>query len=36
MNTPEGAAGELATDYFQIIQKNDKVKDKYKERIDKG
>ena len=36
MNKSEGASCELATDYFQIIWNNDKVKDNYKARIDKG
>ena len=36
MNTPEGAASELAIDYFQMILKNNQVKDKYKARMDKG
>ena len=36
MNTPEGAAGELATDDLWVIQNNDQVKDKYKARINKG
>ena len=35
LNTPKGAAGELAIDYFQMIRNNNKVKDKYKARIDK-
>ena len=34
-NTPKGASGELATDYFQMIRNNDQVKDKYKARINK-
>ena len=36
LNTSEGSAGELAIDYFQMIQNNNQVKDKYKARIDKG
>ena len=36
MNTSEGAAGELATDYFQMIQNNNQVKDKYKARLEQG
>ena len=36
LNTPKGAYFELTPDYFQMIQNNDQVKDKYKERIDKS
>ena len=36
LNTRKGAAGELATDYFQMIRNKDQVIDKYKARIDKG
>ena len=36
LNTPEGSADKLATDYFQIIRNNDKVKYMYKARIDKS
>ena len=36
LNTPKGAYFELTSDYFQMIQNNDQVKDKYKVRIDKG
>ena len=36
MNTPEGEASELAIDYFQMILKNNQVKDKYKAIINKG
>ena len=36
LNISKGEADELATDYLQMIRKNDQVKDKYKVRIDKG
>ena len=36
LNTSEGSADELATDYFQIIRNNNQVKGNYKARIDKG
>ena len=36
MNISEGADGELTIDYFQMIRNKNKVKDKYKSRIDKG
>ena len=36
LNTSELAAGDPATDYFQMIQDNDQMKDKYKSRIDEG
>ena len=36
LNTSEGSADELATDYFQKIRNNNQVKDKYKARINKG
>ena len=35
LNTSEGAASDLAIDYFQIICNNNQVKDKYNVRIDK-
>ena len=35
LNTSEGAASDLAIDYFQIICNNNQVKDNYKVRIDK-
>ena len=34
LNTYEGAAGELDIDYFRMIRNKNKVKDKYKARID--
>ena len=36
MNIYEGAARELAIDYFQMIRNNYQVKGKYKARIDQG
>ena len=36
MNKSEGSAGKISIDYFQMIQNNDQVKEKYKARIDKG
>ena len=36
MNTYKGTAGGISTGYFQMIKKNDQVKDKFMARIDKG